>query len=125
MNSSVPRFVPTLTDVLGSARTAPVPTPAPAGASAATAPAASTPATARTRDTELLEAELVHRVLQRVDMMLADRLTAAVTAVIAQRTREMLPQLREEIAEAVRLSVTDAVSQELHHAELDEPERGA
>ena len=111
MNSPVPRFVPTLTDVLGKPRP-PAPqdrSPDASGFLAAEPPLAH-PDGARA---DRLEAELVHRVLQRVDMLLADRLSAAVATVVVQQTRAMLPALREEIAEAVRVSVSDALSKEL------------
>lgn len=146
MTPPVPRFVPTLTDVLGGSRSLPkalsgqgpgsiqpdfgegkplgpglrpdpraTPEPVDGSHDSASIPVSESLGPTELSDrAEPLQAELVHRVLQRVDMMLADRLAAAVTTVIAQHTREMLPALREEIAEAVRLSVTDALSQELH-----------
>jgi hypothetical protein len=145
MNPLVPRFVPTLTDVLGEQRyqhAAPSghepganppdlgeekplgsglqrdvrspPEPAEAGLHSSSFERAGSSRQAASSDGgELLQAELVHRVLQRVDMMLTDRLAVAITTVMARYTREIVPALREEIAEAVRVSVTAAVALEL------------
>lgn len=131
MTHPVPRFLPTLTDVLGH-------TDAAVAVAVADAPAAlSTTAVSLAsclQDTskstglagsgvgisaggvEQLEAEIGHRILQRVDMLLEAALSAAIARVIDQQTRSMLPALREEIADAVRASVTHAVAQELFAA---------
>ncbi|RUP23767.1 MAG: hypothetical protein EKK45_28210 [Curvibacter sp.] len=87
-----PRFVPTLTEVVQ-----------------VTAPAAPTPAF----DALAFEEQLVHRVMQRVDALLEQRVQQAVAHVIEEQTRSLLPRLREELDSVVRGSVSEALAQEL------------
>jgi hypothetical protein len=89
-----PRFVPTLTDVVE-----------PAGYS-------SFFKTTR-HDEGQLEDQIVHRVMQRVDLVLERRLREAVGQVILAHTQTLGPRLREEIELVVRESVIQAVAQEL------------
>lgn len=86
-----PRFVPTLTEVVG---------PAPRVARAeVTAPAA-------------LEAELTRRVLRRVDTLLERRVREAAAAVLAQQTSRLTLLLRTEIEKAVQQAVAQALAEE-------------
>ena len=92
-----PRFVPTLTDVVQ-----------PVMAQEQRLPPAATPSVM-----ELLEDQVVHRVMQRVDLVLERRLREAVGQVILAHTQALGPRLREEIELVVRESVSQAVAQEL------------
>jgi hypothetical protein len=85
-----PRYVPTLTEVVGAA-----PEARPAGEAGA------------------LEEELVHRVMQRVDLTLERRLREAVAATVLEQTRSIVPLLREEIEAVVRETVAKAFADEL------------
>ena len=91
---SPPRFVPTLTDVVQ-----------------ATTHAVQSN-TAHPSDGQL-EDQIVHRVMQRVDLVLERRLREAVAQVILTHTQSLGPRLREEIELVVRESVIQAVAQEL------------
>lgn len=99
-----PRFVPTLTEVVY---------PAPvSGSLEAIAP---TMASASDLDAPLhqLEDQLLHRVMQRVDLVLERRLREAVSQLILTHTQALGPRLREEIELVVRESVSQAIAQEL------------
>lgn len=106
-----PRFVPTLTDVVHVpggeqppvARQA-VPEP-PQAEAPASAEAGSLP-----RD---FEEYLVHRVMQRVDVALDQRLREAIAQVVQEQTRFLVPRLRDEVESVVRHAVYEAVAQEL------------
>lgn len=138
-----PRFVPTLTTVLEplmplvpsepvtpgeQAETvaapdvpAPVP-PAEPPPSQAVAPAvpdlrhaiALDPAT---RFSELerfaLEEQLLHRVMQRVDLRLEERLSDVVAAAVQAQLDLMVPRLRNEIEDVLRTLVTESLALEL------------
>lgn len=97
MSTAPPRFVPTLTEVVHPGQ------------------AATTPASQVTEQASLgmLEDQLVHRVMQRVDLVLERRLREAVGQVILAHTQALGPRLREEIELVVRESVSQAVAQEL------------
>lgn len=60
-----------------------------------------------------LEDQIVHRVMQRVNLVLERRLREAVAQVILSETQALGPRLREEIELVVRESVSQAVAQEL------------
>lgn len=90
-----PRFVPTLTEVVQ-----PVVQQA---SSVVTGPVSH----------EALEDQIIHRVMQRIDLSLERRLTEAVAAMVLQQTQALVPRLREEIEFVVRQSVSDAVADEL------------
>lgn len=60
-----------------------------------------------------VEEYMVHRVMQRVDVILDQRLREAIAAVIQEQTRSVLPRLREEIESVVRHAVYEAVADEL------------
>ena len=98
MNTTMPpRFVPTLTDVVHQAEHF--------------SPAQ--PQTNLQHNPEQLEDQIVHRVMQRVDLVLERRLREAVAQVILSHTQALGPRLREEIELVVRESVSQAVAQEL------------
>ena len=65
-----------------------------------------------------LEDQVVHRVMQRVDLVLERRLREAVAQVILLHTQSLGPRLREEIELVVRESVIQAVAQELPQQRL-------
>jgi hypothetical protein len=83
-----PRFVPTLTEVVqgGSAN---------AGA-----------------DRQLHD-ELVHRVMQRVELTLDRRLREAIASVVLEQSRQLAPALREQIEAVVSAAVSQALADEL------------
>ncbi|MBV7543817.1 hypothetical protein KW835_22235 [Acidovorax sp. sic0104] len=56
---------------------------------------------------------MVHRVMQRVDVVLDQRLREAIATVVQEQTRSVLPRLREEIESVVRHAVYEAVADEL------------
>lgn len=59
------------------------------------------------------EEYVVHRVMQRVDVLLEQRLREAIALVIQEQTRSIVPRLREEVEAVVRQSVYEAVADEL------------
>ncbi len=98
-----PRYVPTLTEVVASAPVAdtePAPLMPLLGASNA-------------REIAALQEQLVHRVMQRVDMSMELRLRNAVATLVLEQTRDLGPMLRKEIETVVRASVVDALADEL------------
>lgn len=116
-----PRFVPTLTEVVpdtsavsspepvapppAALEPAPAPAPTSVAVEVALAPLASLP--------DGFEELLVHRVMQRVDVGLDQRLRDAIATVVQEQTRSVLPRLREEIESVVRQVVYEAVADEL------------
>lgn len=112
-----PRFVPTLTEVVPDTSAAPLsepvapspaalePAPVPVAVEAALPPQSSLP--------DGFEELLVHRVMQRVDVGLDQRLRDAIATVVQEQTRSVLPRLREEIESVVRQVVYEAVADEL------------
>ena len=64
------------------------------------------------------EDQIVHRVMQRVDLVLEQRLREAVAQVIWAHTQPLGPRLREEIELVVRESVSQAVAQEFPQGNL-------
>ena len=99
-----PRFVPTLTEVVQPDWVS--------GSSQAAQPhAAFTP----NPDASLqqLEDQVLHRVMQRVDLVFERRLREAVSQLILTHTQALGPRLREEIELVVRESVSQAIAQEL------------
>lgn len=60
-----------------------------------------------------LEEQLLHRVLQRVDLSLEERLTDTVSAAVQRQLDAMLPRLRSEIEGVLRALVIEALAQEL------------
>ncbi|MBS0611082.1 MAG: hypothetical protein JSS19_17285 [Proteobacteria bacterium] len=119
-----PRFVPTLTDVVhlpdeGKTGVAPAPS-APAMAHEPLQSNPMVPPTSQSRDgvraeepPHGLEEDLVHRVMQRVDVALDQRLREAIAQVVQEQTRFLVPRLREEVESVLRHAVYEAVAQEL------------
>ena len=87
-----PRFVPTLTEIVKSSRAAGGATELPA---------------------VLSEEQLVHRIMQRVELTLEKRLREAIATTVLQQTQMLGPLLREEIELVVRESVEQALAEEL------------
>jgi hypothetical protein len=85
---SPPRFVPTLTEVVQG--------------SAANAAAE-----------RVSQDELVHRVMQRIDLTLDRRLREAIASVVLEQSRQLAPALREQIEAAVTAAVSEALADEL------------
>jgi hypothetical protein len=85
-----PRFVPTLTEVVHS-----------------------TEPRADAVPSMLSEEQLVHRIMQRVELTLERRLREAIATTVLQQTQMLGPLLREEIELVVRESVEQALAEEL------------
>ena len=92
-----PRYVPTLTEVVQPVQS----------------PAVASSVVSGVVNYEALEDQIIHRVMQRIDLSLERRLTEAVAAMVLQQTQALVPRLREEIEFVVRQSVSDAVADEL------------
>ena len=65
--------------------------------------------------------ELVHRVMQKVDFVLAERIKESVQRVIEQHTRSLIPRLHEELEFTVRKTIDDATSDVLLEILSKEP----
>ena len=85
-------------------------------------PAVSAPVAARALP-EGMEEYIVHRVMQRVDVVLDQRLREAIATVVQEQTRSLLPRLREEVESVVRQSVYEAVESELAQQNKLGPEK--
>lgn len=105
-----PRYVPVLTEVVGAAaRVEPVvPVQTVPQSRLAPAPPPSAPL-----DAQALQDQLLHRVMQRVDLALEQQLHDAVASMVLQHTHALVPRLREEIEFVVRQAVAEAVAAEL------------
>jgi hypothetical protein len=112
-----PRFVPTLTTVLDLAAepVAAAARPAEAAPPIDPAEAVALPPAAQRTDADIvrLEEQLLHRVLQRVDLSLEERLSDTVAAAVQQQLDAMVPRLREEIEAVLRALVIEAMAAEL------------
>jgi len=115
-----PRFVPTLTTVLelppeaGRAVEEPGPAePAPAVIEPSQAVALTPQAQLSEAEAFRLEEQLLHRVLQRVDLSLEERVSDAVSAAVQQHLDRMIPGLRAEIEAVLRALVSEALAREL------------
>ncbi|TAM34981.1 MAG: hypothetical protein EPN61_16580 [Burkholderiaceae bacterium] len=100
-----PRYVPTLTEVVYPSV---APTPDLAVDAKTTAE--------KIADSESfgsMQEQMIHRVMQRVDVLIEQRLLDAITTVVQQHTKSLEPLLREEIEYVVRQSVSEAVAEEL------------
>lgn len=62
---------------------------------------------------ESIHEQLLHRVLQRMDSTLQERLSDAVSTAVTKQLEAMLPRLRNEMEDALRSLVADALLQEL------------
>ena len=115
-----PRFVPTLTTVVEEPRqAAPI---AESAAPADVAPEAVEPSGAVALSPEVrlseasafrLEEQLLHRVLQRVDLQMEERLSDVVSAAVQHHLDTMIPGLRKEIEAVLRALVSESLSREL------------
>jgi hypothetical protein len=103
-STTPPRFVPTLTEVVH-----------PASVLSWHEAKAPTPAITANSDVYIqqFEDQLLHRVMQRVDLVLERRLREAVSQLILTHTQSLGPRLREEIELVVRESVSQAIAQEI------------
>ncbi|HEX7868087.1 MAG TPA: hypothetical protein VF555_24220 [Variovorax sp.] len=123
-----PRFVPTLTTVLEvpaepaspEPQAAPVAQPDPASSMAL-------PPAAQLSQAEIvsLEEQLLHRVLQRVDLSLEERLSDTVSAAVQHQLDAMVPRLRNEIEAVLRALVIEAMAAELSENTGSTPASGA
>jgi len=123
-----PRFVPTLTTVLdipaepASSEPQPEPVPQPDPANSMALPPA-----AQLSQAEIvsLEEQLLHRVLQRVDLSLEERLSDTVSAAVQHQLDAMVPRLRNEIEAVLRALVIEAMAAELSENTGSTPASGA
>lgn len=122
--SAPSRFVPTLTDVVQQPDAAapvlpspiPVRPPQPLAAPVAVEPPAAVVVPAAPPAKSLpdgFEEYVVHRVMQRVDLVLEQRLRDAIETVVLEQTRSLVPRLHEEVESVIRYSVYEAVAEEL------------
>ncbi len=86
------------------------PTALPPSAASPAGPAAPTLTAA---DFSGIEEMVIHRIIQRVDVVLDQRLREAIATVVQEQTRSMVPRLREEVESVVRHAVYEAVADEL------------
>jgi len=105
-----PRYVPTLTEVVQAPAAQPAP-PAPASPASPASP--SSPVAPVPAPAVLSEEQIVHRVMQRIDLTLDRQLREAIAATVLEQTRLLGPLLREEIEAAVRQTVSQALAEEL------------
>jgi hypothetical protein len=130
--------VPTLTTVLEPASEEVPQAPSPAAAANAAAGSA-TPAAAAAgaaapaahsvaldpeakiseADAFRLEEQLLHRVLQRVDLSLEERVSDAVAGAVQLHLDAMIPGLRAEIEQVLRALVSEALARELSDTPRD------
>ena len=121
-----PRFVPTLTTVFEPSRetppvspplAAPSDTPSTAPAPEITEPSQAVALSPEARLSEAeafrLEEQLLHRVLQRVDLSLEERVSDAVSAAVQHHLDTMIPALRKEIEAVLRDLVSESLAREL------------
>ena len=98
-----PRYVPTLTEIVLPALES-----APEWIDLAPLDEAAVP-----ESFSSLQEQIIHRVMQRVDVLVEQRLREAIAAVVQQHTKTLEPLLREEIELVIRQSVSEAVAEEL------------
>ncbi|UVH60913.1 hypothetical protein NWF24_16280 [Variovorax paradoxus] len=123
-----PRFVPTLTTVLEIPEEPAIPEPQAAPASQPDpASAMALPPAAQLSQAEIvsLEEQLLHRVLQRVDLSLEERLSDTVSAAVQHQLDAMVPRLRNEIEAVLRALVIEAMAAELSENTGSTPASGA
>lgn len=121
-----PRFVPTLTTVFEPSSTtppvsppliAPSDTPSTGPPATVTEPSGAIALSPEARISEAeafrLEEQLLHRVLQRVDLSLEERVSDAVSAAVQHHLDTMIPGLRREIEAVLRELVSESLAREL------------
>ena len=104
-SSLPPRFVPTLTEVVRSPQTL----------------AEDETLDRSAPDLLRFQEQMVHRVMQRVDLTLERLLRETVGRLVLEHTQALAPSLRDEIEIVVRQSVNQAFEQELASQLLDRP----
>lgn len=122
-----PRYVPTLTEVVAAGgQIVPVPMPVvqpappeeladiPNDAPAELPVDAAAGIVTVTTDTTIEDEERLLRVLQRVEVLMDQRLAAAVAHAAESVTREFADRLRREIAPLIKEAVNAAVAEELN-----------
>jgi hypothetical protein len=72
-----------------------------------------------------LEEQLLHRVLQRVDLSLEERLSDTVSAAVQHQLDAMVPRLRHEIEAVLRALVIESMAAELSENTGSTPASGA
>lgn len=124
-----PAFVPPLGAAPDDARVEPAFEPAPQQAAPAESAPSPDPRPAAEpfralpideADAFRLEEELLHRVLQRVDLSLEDRLTEVVSVAVQQQLDAMVPRLRQQVEDALRQLVVEAMAHELSETPVSE-----
>ena len=123
-----PRFVPTLTTVLEIPEEPAIPEPQAAPTlQPDPASAMALPPAAQLSQAEIvsLEEQLLHRVLQRVDLSLEERLSDTVSAAVQHQLDAMVPRLRNEIEAVLRALVIEAMAAELSENTGSTPASGA
>lgn len=123
-----PRFVPTLTTVLEIPEEPAIPEPQAAPTlQSDPASAMALPPAAQLSQAEIvsLEEQLLHRVLQRVDLSLEERLSDTVSAAVQHQLDAMVPRLRNEIEAVLRALVIEAMAAELSENTGSTPASGA
>ncbi|GAB1386613.1 hypothetical protein MASR1M59_17610 [Melaminivora sp.] len=122
-----PRFVPTLTEVIPEGlQQAATLSAAPVAAGSAPACPADTPDAAPSgmpdipvlkkrigQEPGAFEEYVLHRVMQRIDLILEQRLRQAIARVTEEQTKQLVLRLRDEVEGVVRHAVYDAVAEEL------------
>lgn len=110
-----PRFVPTLTEVVApeAMLAAPEVSPGVQSGPGGQAPQLTRGQHLTAESLDALEEQILHRVLQRIDLSLERRLREAVATLVLQHTQNLVPRLREEIEFVVRQAVSEAVADEL------------
>ncbi|MDA7417597.1 hypothetical protein PGB34_14640 [Xenophilus arseniciresistens] len=110
-----PASLPVLETVFEpAAPTAPVAPPPPQDAAPPTAaPSFKALPVREEADAFRIEEELLHRVLQRMDLSLEERLTDAVSLAVQQQLDAMIPRLRQEVEAVLRQLVVEAMAHEL------------
>ena len=96
-SSLPPRFVPTLTEIVRPPQM----------------PAEDETQGRSTPDLLRFQEQMVHRVMQRVDLTLERLLRETVGRLVLEHTQALAPSLRDEIEIVVRQSVNQAFEQEL------------
>lgn len=127
------RYVPTLTEVVhvtdgadtssaGNGGTAHVAeSPAHFGRFVERIAAPNQAAGASGNGSQMMEEEIIHRVLQRIDVALGHRLRRCINDVMLEQTQLILARLREDVERVVRDSVHQAVADELATGQNHQP----
>ena len=101
MSSTPPKFVPTLTDIVQPVQMQPV-------QMQQMAEPHNIP-----EDPARMGEQIIHRVMQRIDLVLEQRMTTAIAQLVSAQTNALVPRLREEIEAVVQAAVNEAIASEL------------